>query len=156
MLEDVLGWAVVLTGAIVMRFTALTIIDPLLSIGVALFILMHAVRNLKEAFSLFLKKVPKGIDIHEIKAHILQLPDVLDVHHVHVWSIDGQCHYATMHVVARGEAHSTKHAIREELKEHGISHVTIEWEAEGEECHEKHCHTDRSTSPSHHYHHHHG
>ena len=46
MLEDVLGWAVVLTGAIIMRFTDISIIDPIMSIGVALFIIINAVRNL--------------------------------------------------------------------------------------------------------------
>ena len=53
MLEDVLGWGVVLVGAIVMRFTDFTLIDPLMSIGVALFILTHAIRNLKEGIHLF-------------------------------------------------------------------------------------------------------
>ena len=48
MLEDVLGWAVVLVGAIVMRFTDFILIDPILSIGVALFIFIHALQNLKE------------------------------------------------------------------------------------------------------------
>ena len=49
MLEDVLGWAAVLVGAIIMRFTDFVIIDPLLSIGISIFILTHAVPNLKEA-----------------------------------------------------------------------------------------------------------
>lgn len=53
MLEDVLGWAVVLIGALVMRFTDFSLIDPILSIGVALFILIHAIGNLKEGLRLF-------------------------------------------------------------------------------------------------------
>lgn len=48
MLEDVLGWIVVLVGAIVMRFTDITLIDPIMSIGVSSFIFINAVRNLKE------------------------------------------------------------------------------------------------------------
>ena len=48
MLEDVLGWIVVLIGAIVMRFTDFTLIDPIMSIGVSSFIFINAVRNLKE------------------------------------------------------------------------------------------------------------
>ena len=52
MLEDVLGWAVVLVGAIIMRFTDFTLIDPLLSIGVALFILSHTLQNLKDGIHL--------------------------------------------------------------------------------------------------------
>ena len=52
MLEDVLGWAVVLIGAIIMKFTNFLLIDPLLSIGVTLFILSHAIQNLKEGIHL--------------------------------------------------------------------------------------------------------
>lgn len=52
MLEDVLGWAVVLFSAIIMRFTNFSLIDPLLSIGVSLFILTHALQNLKEGIHL--------------------------------------------------------------------------------------------------------
>ena len=58
MLEDVLGWAVVLIGAIIMRFTDIRIIDPILSILVALFIFKNAVSNFKAILDLFLEKTP--------------------------------------------------------------------------------------------------
>ena len=155
MLEDVLGWIVVLVGAVVMRFTDLVIIDPLMSIGVAIFILVNAVKNLKEAVDLFLEKTPCGVDVHEIEAHLCGLEGVLDVHHVHIWSMDGQSHYATMHVVASGDPHEIKERIREELKEHGIGHATLELEAEGEHCHEEHCLVEQLGGGGHHHHHHH-
>ncbi len=155
MLEDVLGWIVVLIGAIVMRFTDLAIIDPLMSIGVALFILINAFQNLKEALELFLEKTPHNVDIHEIKEHVCSVEGVLNVHHVHVWSMDGQSHYATMHVVINGDAHEIKEKIREELKEHGIVHATLELETEGEPCHEEHCHVEHHEHDGHHHHHHH-
>ena len=154
MLEDVLGWAVVLVGAIVMRFTDFSVIDPLMSVGVAVFILINAVKNLKEVLDLFLEKTPSGIDIHELEEHICATEGVLGVHHIHVWSMDGQTNYATMHIVASGDAHSIKDRVREELKEHGISHATLELEAEGEHCHEEHCHVDTAASGHHHHHHH--
>ena len=59
MLEDVLGWAVVLIGAVVMRFTNWVWMDPVMSIGVAIFIFIHAVLGLKEGLDLFLVKTPK-------------------------------------------------------------------------------------------------
>ena len=157
MLEDVLGWVVVLVGAVVMRFTDFYIIDPLMSVGVALFILVNAVRNLKEALDLFLEKAPHNIDTEEIKEHLLHIEGVLDVHHIHLWSMDGQTGYATMHVVGEGDFHELKKKIREELSEHGISHATLEFEAKGEHCHEEHCHvdTDAHSSGHHHHHHHH-
>ena len=67
MLEDVLGWLVVLVGAVVMRFTDFALIDPIMSIGVSVFILINAVRNLKEVSDLFLEKTPHGIEVEEIK-----------------------------------------------------------------------------------------
>ena len=89
MLEDVLGWIVVLVGAIVMRFTDISVIDPIISIAVAAFIFINALKNLKEAIDLFLEKAPQSIDTQELKKHIQSLEGVLDVHHIHLWSIDG-------------------------------------------------------------------
>ena len=142
MLEDVLGWVIVLIGAIAMRFTDLYIIDPLMSIGVAIFILINALKNLKDVLNLFLEKTPHGISIDSITEHICEIEGVLSVHHIHIWSMDGRNNYATMHVVIKGDTHTIKHSIREELKEHGIEHVTLELEEENEQCHEEHCHVD--------------
>lgn len=154
MLEDVLGWIVVLIGAVVMRFTDFKILDPVMSIAVALFIFVNAVRNLKEVLDLFLEKTPHGICLEEIKEHVLEVEGVVDVHHIHVWSMDGRSNYATMHVVTNGDGHVIKEKIREELKEHGIGHATLELEAEGEHCHEECCHVEQSVGSGHHHHHH--
>ena len=155
MLEDVLGWAVVLVGAIVMRFTDFSVIDPLLSIGVAVFIFLHAVKNLKEAMDLFLEKTPHGIEVAGIREHILAIDGVLDVHHIHIWSMDGHHHYATMHVVTNGDSPAMKEAIREELAEHGIGHATLELEGEEEPCHEECCRVIFAPHAGYHHHHHH-
>ena len=156
MLEDVLGWIIVLIGAIIMRFTDFYIIDPIMSIGVALFIFVNAIKNMKEILDIFLEKLPNGIDLEDIKHHLCEIEGVIDVHHVHVWSLDGQSNYATMHIVTNsGANHTVKELVRKELKEHGISHVTLEIELEGEECHEEHCRIDTENHSGHHHHHHH-
>ena len=156
MLEDVLGWLVVLVGAVVMRFTDIAIIDPLMSIGVAVFIFINAIRNLKEAVDLFLEKTPHGIEIDEIREHLSNIDGVQDVHHIHVWSMDGHNNYATLHIVTDGDAHHIKEAVREELAEHGIAHATLELEALGEHCHEKDCNPKTHEGGHGHHHHHHG
>ena len=155
MLEDVLGWVIVLIGAIAMRFTDLYIIDPLMSIGVAIFILINALKNLKDVLNLFLEKTPHGINIGEITEHICEVEGVLGVHHIHVWSMDGHNNYATMHVVVNGDAHIIKDKIRDELREHGIGHVTLELETVGEVCSEKECSIVATSSMGGHHHHHH-
>jgi cobalt-zinc-cadmium efflux system protein len=155
MLEDVLGWLVVLVGAIIMRFTDIKIIDPIMSMGVAVFIFINALKNLKEVLDLFLAKIPHHISVNEIKDHLMKIDGVKDIHHIHIWSMDGHHNYATMHVVANGDAHKIKHKIREELSEHGIGHATLEFESENEHCHEEFCHVDLEISSGHHHHHHH-
>lgn len=155
LLEDVLGWVVVLLGAIVMQLTDFALLDPIMSIGVAVFIFWNALGNLKEALSLFLEKTPHGISVEEVVEKAESVEGVLSVHHVHLWSMNGQDRYATMHVVAAGDPHHIKEHLREELHELGISHATLELEAEGEPCHEDHCHTEHHAHEGHHHHHHH-
>ena len=157
MLEDVLGWAVVLVGAVIMKFTDIKIIDPLMSIGVAVFIFINAFKNLKEVLDLFLEKTPHGINIEDIKNHILELDGVEDVHHVHIWSMDGNSNFATMHIVTNCDGHIIKEEVREELLEHGINHVTLELETVGEHCLENDCgaHLIANLGNLHHHHHHH-
>ena len=154
MLEDVLGWTVVLIGAIIMHYTDWSFIDPVMSVGVSLFIFINAVRNLKEAIDLFLEKTPHGIDIKEIAEHISEIDGVIGVHHIHIWSMDGQSNYATMHVVTNSDSHKIKETIREELLEHGINHATLELETEDERCHEEKCSVEYKISSGHHHHHH--
>ncbi len=155
MLEDVLGWLVVLVGAIVMRFTDISLIDPVLSIGVAVFILINAAQNLKQVLDLFLEKIPHGIDIKHLKEHLCEIDGVEDIHHIHIWSIDGHHNYATMHVVTSGDGHHIKHALRQEMKEHGIGHVTLELEEPNEHCQDENCSIEWEHHGTHHHHHHH-
>ncbi len=155
MLEDVLGWAVVLVGAVIMKFTDIRVIDPLMSLGVSVFILVNAVRTLKKAVDLFLEKTPDGISVGVIKEHLCNIDGVEDAHHIHIWSMDGVNNYATVHIVTDEEPHRIKHLVREEMAEHGISHITIEIETGNEHCHEKSCSVKQTIESEHHHHHHH-
>ena len=153
MLEDVLGWIVVLIGAIVMNFTDIKILDSIMSIGVAIFILIHSLENLKDVVDLFLEKTPKDVDIEKLRNHLLKIKDVIDIHHIHVWSIDGFNNYATMHIVSKAkDISSVKKKIREELSEHNICHAILE--TEDEACDDVECHVELGNHPHHHHHHH--
>lgn len=153
MIEDILGWIIVLIGAIIMKFTDIKLIDPILSILVALFILKNSFRNLKTVMDLFLEKTPNDISIDELKKHICEIKGVVDVHHIHVWSIDGFNNYCTMHVVSDEKNKIVKDKIRDELKKHGISHVTIEIESINEKCYDEKCKIDANHVKIHHHHH---
>lgn len=153
MLEDVLGWAVVLIGSILMRFTNLAIIDPLMSIGVALFILCHAIRNFKEILDLFLEKTPAGLSTAEINAELLKLKDIKNVHHVHLWSMDGINNLATLHVVTNTKnPEQLKQTIKDKLAKYHINHVTIELETDAIHCPDHDCHPISDAKPHHHHH----
>lgn len=154
MLEDVLGWIVVFIGAIIMRFTDIKIIDPILSIFVALFIFKNAFKNLKVIIDLFLEKTPNNININELKEHLLKIEGINDIHHIHIWSIDGYKTLATLHVVTNEDNHKIKELVKEELKEHGIDHITIEIENTNEECCDETCNVELTHNHTHHHHHH--
>ena len=155
MLEDVLGWVVVLIGAAVMKFTDLAIIDPIMSMGVAAFILVNAIKNLRVILDLFLEKTPEGISVEKIKGHLREIQGVMDVHHIHIRSIDTVNNYATVHIVTDEDSHIIKNKVKAELYEHGINHVTVETESSKEHCDEESCIIKTSSSECHHHHHHH-
>ena len=156
MLEDVLGWIIVLIGSVVMNFTDLRIIDPLMSIGVSVFIAAHAFGNLGAVLDLFLEKVPEDIAVDELSARLCALEGVEDIHHLHVWSLDGESHRATLHAVITEPG--AKRRIREELKNCGIAHATIETEHPDELCAERECGViaPEGRHAGHHHHHGHG
>ena len=95
LLEDALGWIAVLIGAVVMYFYDVPILDPILSLMIASWILFNVYRNLRKIFHILLQATPKGIDIEEITAHIQGIPGVLGVHDCHVWSMDGEYNVMT-------------------------------------------------------------
>lgn len=134
LLEDVLGWLVVLVGAIVMKITHLSLLDPLLSIGVAFFILYHAGKGCLEVIRLFLEKTPAKLCLAEIQNRLEALEQVKQVHMLRVRSLDGFRHQATLHAVIHGEPSSAKAAIRATLAEYGVIDATVETELPGEAC----------------------
>lgn len=151
MLEDVLGWIIVLIGSLLMKVTDIRYIDSILSILVALYILIHTVKNLKTILDIFLEKTPINININELKEHINSIDGVVNVHHIHIRSIDGYNVFATLHVVVDEYSYDIKKMVKEELIEHGICHSTIELELKDEKCSDECCHID-SVSHTHHHH----
>lgn len=138
MLEDVFGWIIVLIGSLLIKLFDIVYIDSLMSIFISIYILFHALHNLSKVIDLFLIKVPKDIDIDKIKKHLENNPDVIEIHHIHIWSIDGYNNYATLHVVSNNPE-KIKKFIKKELLKFNISHSTIEFESKEEKCLEKNC-----------------
>lgn len=139
LLEDVLGWLAVLVGSLVIRYTELYWIDPLLSVMVSCFILYNVYNNLKSIMQVFLQSVPKDFDVQKLKAGLLNINGVIGVHDVHTWSMDGRYHILSLHlVVSATSERDDLIRIRKEATEmthrSGIDHPTIALEFENETC----------------------
>lgn len=141
LMEDVLGWAAVLIGAIVMYFTGWEFIDPLLSIGITGYILYNVYGNLKGVFRVILQGTPAKIDMESVKEKVAGIEGISDVHDVHLWTVDGEYNVMSLHAVLQEGMDSSgiKETIRHELHHLEIEHVTIETEYLTEECGMKDC-----------------
>lgn len=139
LLEDVLGWVAVLLGAILMYFTGWAWLDPLLCIGFSLFILLNVIKSLRQTLALFLQVTPDPELQQQITAQLNALEFVKALHHLHLWSLDGQQHVLTMHVELNADAEpaqllSYKQHIAKLLAPYQLSHTTVEFELNGEAC----------------------
>ncbi|KHE73225.1 cation diffusion facilitator family transporter [Halobacillus sp. BBL2006] len=139
LLEDVLGWVAVLIVSIVMTFADLPILDPIASIGITLYILYNVVLNFIQTMRLFLEGVPKNINLEDIINKINKIEHVRSTHHTHLWSMDGENHAFSTHVVVPADANkedvcSVKDQIKNVIHEIHLEHVTIEVEYEDEPC----------------------
>jgi cobalt-zinc-cadmium efflux system protein len=139
LLEDVLGWLAVLIGSIVMFFIKLPVLDPIMSIIIALFVLYNAFKNLRQSFHIIFQGIPTELNFGEITKQLEQLNGIEAVHDLHVWSVDGNYNVLTVHIVLSGSLEMDKNTelkktIRDLLKEIGIQHATIEFETTNEQC----------------------
>lgn len=139
LLEDVLGWVAILIGSIVMVFVDVPILDPILSIAITAYVLFNVVRNLRASFRIFLQGTPKEIPTATVADAVKKVPGVVDVHDLHLWTLDGLYNVVTLHVVVRGAvdlvaAETIKLQVRACLKALSIEHATIEIEDENIDC----------------------
>jgi cobalt-zinc-cadmium efflux system protein len=135
LLEDVLGWVVILIGSVTIYFWDIYIIDPIMTIGLTGFILYNVIKNLKETTNILLQGVPGHISIKNMEKNILDIEGVLGVHDIHVWSLEGETDVFTGHVIVQESQYGKPDQIRNKIKmvlfNHHIEHSTIELEREG-------------------------
>lgn len=148
LLEDVLGWVAVLIVAIVLNFTDNHYLDPALSLLITLYILWNVFKRLKDTLFIFLQGVPKDIDLQEIKSRIKDVNNIASLHHVHIWSLEGENHVFTAHIKLENisdfqELLDAKSEIKDILEEYKFDHYTIETELDSETCqlYQKHSHS---------------
>jgi cobalt-zinc-cadmium efflux system protein len=138
-MEDVLGWIAVLAASVVMLFVDLPVIDPILSLAICVWVLCNVYKNLKGTLKVLLQEIPENIDMAKLEAALRALDHVLQTHDLHVWTLDGEQHIMTLHVVIDEDLlmdgrRALKAAIKAVCDEFEIHHVTVEFETETEKC----------------------
>lgn len=144
MIEDTVIWLFILTGSICIKVFDLVIIDPILSLLIAVYILYQVYKYMKNIYNIFMEKVPKNVKIDEIKKNIESNENIDNVHHIHIWSMDGVNNYMTAHihlnkVLNEEEIINTKNDVKTKLKEDKINHITLEVEYFNEKCDSDKC-----------------
>ncbi len=139
LLEDVLGWVAVLIVSIVLLFVEWPILDPILSIAFTLFILFNVLKRLGQTVRLFLQAAPDRRIAEQTRGELEALEHVAQVHHLHVWSLDGERHVLSAHLlldtpISRETQAEIKSAVKSALEQYDFSHTTIELEDSLETC----------------------
>ncbi len=139
LIEDVLGWVAVLIVSVVLMFVDWPILDPLLSLAFTVFILVNVVRTLRLTVKLFLQANPDIEETEKLRAALLDIEHVADLHHLHVWSLDGEHNVMTAHLlldvaISRQVHARVKQAVDEVVSGYGFAHTTVELEQLEERC----------------------
>jgi len=147
LLEDVLSWVGILVGGVIIYFWKFYLLDPILTVGLTAFILYNVTKNLREAINILMQGVPKHINLEAVKKDLSAIKGIIDIHDIHIWSLEGETDVFTAHVVLDDETlkkqpEQTKQTIKETLQKHHIEHSTIEIESKyhcaGTVCEERH------------------
>ena len=139
LLEDVLGWVAILVVAIILLFKDIHILDPILATLITLYILANIIRQLKSIVPVFLQASPASTDVAEIQKQIGNIEFINSVHHLNLWSLDGEHTVLTVHMVAEKNLTAEEYALvkkcfKQIVDDFGIFHSTLEIELPDESC----------------------
>lgn len=136
LLDDLLGFLVVLVGGVAIQLTGLTMIDPLLSIAVGVLVLYGVWRVFREATSILIDSTPRDLDYEEVRRFIASFsPQIQDVHDLHIWTLGEEERALMAHLAVTDGAVSSfqpllfrlNQALRERFN---IQHITLELECD--------------------------
>lgn len=137
LLEDALGWVAIFVISIVMIFVDLPILDPILSIVIAVFVLSRIIPTFIKIGRIFMQYKPDDIEVKSIKTLVNKIDGLVDIHDVHLWSLDGSNHIVSLHAVVEENIDSfkrVKQELKDEISRIGVGHITIEIEYIDEDC----------------------
>ncbi|MGH8774748.1 MAG: cation diffusion facilitator family transporter [Jiangellaceae bacterium] len=142
-MADLLGSAAVVAAAVVILTTGWQTADPVASILIGLFILPRTWSLLRDALDVLLEATPRGVDLEDVRRHIVGVDGVRDVHDLHAWTITSGLPVLSAHVVVDGKTLAEGHGgvvldrLGECLSHHfDVEHSTFQLEAAGHRSHE--------------------
>ncbi len=132
MLGDAVGAVAIIAGALAIRYTGLTYIDPILSIVLGVFIVYTAWDIVRESCNILLEGLPRGIELSSVTRAMGDVDGVLEVHDLHIWSLGSNTHALSSHVLIDDMPPSASERILKRivqvLRGFGIHHSTIQFE----------------------------
>lgn len=135
-LGDTLGSVGVIVGALIILATGWELADPIIGVGIGLFIVPRAWNLLIETVNVLLEGVPRGIDLNAVRAALASLPGVVAVHDLHVWAITSGMPAISAHLVLDGEEQGSALLPMAQRLLHDrfeIGHSTLQLEARAHE-----------------------
>lgn len=139
-LGDLLGSVGAIVASLLVLGTGWTVADAVVSALIGLLILRSAWGLLLDSLNVLLEGAPKGLDVRAVRATLGSVPGVRGVHDLHVWAITAGQPVLTAHVEVAGGADPAEVLVRarQVLRErHGLRHVTLQPEAEGQPCEDR-------------------
>lgn len=132
MLGDAAGAVAIILGALLIRYTGWVRIDPILSVLLGVMIVWTAWDITRESLNVLLEGMPRGMSLQAITAAIRGVPDVVDVHDLHIWSLGSDAHALSCHVLIEDMPPSESNAILKRINEvvcaQNIHHTTVQFE----------------------------
>jgi cobalt-zinc-cadmium efflux system protein len=132
MLGDAVSSVAILAGAVIIHYTRLNAIDPVLSVLIGAFIIWTAWDIIKESLNVLLEGLPRGMELAEVTADLMRIEGVIDVHDLHIWSLGSSAHALSCHVLIQdmppSESNSILDRINQLLCKFHIHHTTIQFE----------------------------
>ena len=126
--SDALGSIGVIAAALIIRYTGWWAVDPILAVLIGLWVLPRTWQLLGESINILLEGVPKGIELEKLHDALAALPDVREVHDLHVWSLTSGRNSMTVHLVTENPNTSLVAEAQRVAREHDIEHASIQLE----------------------------
>lgn len=137
LLGDTLSSVAVIAGGIAILFWQVYWLDPLVTVAVGVYIIYHTWGVVRQTVDILMQATPRHIDLQKIQQSVETLPQVENIHHLHVWQMDDEqihleAHLNISHNIPLSDAQAVRHKVETLLKnKFGISHITLQIEYKG-------------------------